>query len=74
VRSSLTSNRNSSQEYGVTEIGKMGKRSRRIKREPPNSIMADLLRVGNPDVGTRIVYVKDVVPNIIQQRGLVFMA
>jgi hypothetical protein len=36
--------------------------------------MADLLRVGNPDVGTRIVYVKDVVPNIIQQRGLVFMA
>jgi hypothetical protein len=43
VRSSLTSNRNSSQEYGVTEIGKMGKRSRRIKREPANSIMADLL-------------------------------
>lgn len=66
VRSSLTSNRNSSQEHGITEIGKIGKHSRRIKRELANSMIADLPRVENPDVRRRIVYVKDAVSTITE--------
>jgi hypothetical protein len=74
VQSSLTSNRNSSQEYGVAEIGKIGKFSRRIKRGPANSMIADIPRLADPDVGTRIVYARDVVSTIIEQRRLVSMA
>jgi hypothetical protein len=76
VRCSLTLNRNGSQEYGVTEIGKIdkkGKRSLRMKREPTNSMIANLSRVEDPNVETRIVYVKDIIPTIIEQRELISM-
>jgi hypothetical protein len=76
VRCSSTSNRNGSQEYGVTEIGKIDKKgqpSRHIKREPTNSMIANPPRVEDPNVETRIVYVKDVVPTIKEQRRLIFM-
>jgi hypothetical protein len=76
VRCSSTSKRNGSQEYGVTEIGKIDKKgqsSRRIKREPTNIMIANLPRVEDPNVVTRIVYVKDVVPTIMEQRERIFM-
>jgi hypothetical protein len=76
VRCSLTSDHNGSQEYSITERGKIdkkGKRSIRIKREPTNSMIENLPRVENPNIETTIVYVKDVVPTIKEQRRLIFM-